>query len=217
MDGGLWPKKIVRGKGVFPRTSVVWYEQASPGLAGLEKVRVDKQIETLAPAAGREPARRPRSPRHLPRRARCRGQRGADRERRSVSGVKYFPEKMINPADTSPTSYGPTPCEFIITLDKVYQLQQIRFKLQDKTTAAYCVFVSRDGSKYELLQDCGNQRMEGWQNLPFTARPVKCIKLTCNGPRTTFCIDSFEAYCYPVCAQAARCRTEREMNRAAQE
>jgi hypothetical protein len=122
----------------------------------------------------------------------------------SVSGVKTFPEKMINPADTNPTSYGPTPCEFIVTLDKVYQLQQIRFKLQDKTTAAYQVFVSRDGSKFELLQDCRNQRMAGWQNLPFAARPVKSIKLTCHGPDANFCIDSLEAYCYPTSADGSQ-------------
>ena len=121
----------------------------------------------------------------------------------TVSGVKTYPQKMINPADTSPTSFGPTPCEFTIALDKVYQLQQIRFKLQNRTMAAYRVFVSRDSNKFDLLQDCSNQRMAGWQIMPFAARPVKSIKLTCNGPEGTFCIDSFEAYCYPVGADGS--------------
>ncbi len=182
-------KDRTEAKAGFRARALYWYKQASPGLAGLEKVRIDKLIETLAPASGGEPRQASPAPK-------VGGSRGVVQKGNvallsygaSVSGVKTYPKKMINPADTSPTSFGPTPCEFTIALDKIYQLQQIRFKLQDKTTAAYCVFVSRDGSKYELLQDCSNQRMEGWQNLPFAARPVKCVKLTCNGPGTTFCI-----------------------------
>jgi hypothetical protein len=205
---GWWAlaeKDRTEAKAGFRARALYWYEQASPGLSGLEKVRVDKQIETLAQASGGEP--RPATPA-----TKTFGVRGVVQNGNvallsygaSVSGVKTFPEKMINPADTNPTSYGPTPCEFIVTLDKVYQLQQIRFKLQDKTTAAYQVFVSRDGSKFELLQDCRNQRMAGWQNLPFAARPVKSIKLTCHGPDANFCIDSLEAYCYPTSADGSQ-------------
>ena len=59
-----------------------------------------------------------------------------------VSGVNTWPEKMINPAATGEaTSFGPTPCEFIITLDKPYQLQQIRFLIQAKTTAMYQILL----------------------------------------------------------------------------
>ena len=203
--------RSTEAKAGFRARALYWYERASPGLAGLEKVRVDKLIETLAAASGREPHQPPAPKASGPRGVVQKGNVALLSYGASVSGVKTWPEKMINPDDkTAATSFGPTPCEFVIALDKVYQLQQIRFKLQDKTTAAYQVFVSRDGSKFELLQDCSNQRMAGWQNLPFAARPVKSIKLTCNGPDANFCIDAFEAYCYPVGADAnPRSRADR--------
>ncbi len=191
-------KSSLRARALF------WYQQASPGLTGLAKVQVDKRIESLAQTSGGEPRQpNPAAKTFGPRGAMQKGNVALITNGASVSGVKVFAEKMINPADTNPTSFGPTPCEFTVALDKVYQLQQIRFKLQDRTMAAYRVFVSRDGSKFELLQDSSNQRMAGWQNLPFAARPVKCIKLTCNGPDANFCVDAFEAYCYPVGADGS--------------
>jgi hypothetical protein len=186
-------------KAGFRARALYWYEKASPGLTGLARVGVDKRIETLTQASEQHqtaPAPKVTGPRGVVQK----GNVALLSLGATVSGVTYFSEKMLNPADTNPTSYSATPCAFIVTLGQVYQLQQIRFKLQDKTSAAYQVFVSRDGVRFELLQDCSNQRLSGWQNLPFNARPVKCIKLTCNGPETTFCIDSFEAYCYVTSA-----------------
>ncbi len=122
-----------------------------------------------------------------------------------VSGVNTWPEKMINPAATGEaTSFGPTPCEFIITLDKPYQLQQIRFLIQAKTTAMYQILLSRDGQRFELLEDRSHQKQSDWQEFQFPPRPVKVIKLAAVGPPgENFCVDQFEAYCYPISGNGA--------------
>ncbi len=84
---------------------------------------------------------------------------------------------MINIDDKMPASQGPVPCEFVITLDKIYQLQQIRFQIQNGTNAAYQVLVSRDGRKYDLLQDHSREKLAGWQEFRFPRVPsgVSCL------------------------------------------
>ena len=50
----LAEKDRTEAKASFRSRALFWYEKASPGLSGLEKVRVEKQIETLAQASGGE-------------------------------------------------------------------------------------------------------------------------------------------------------------------
>ena len=113
-------------------------------------------------------------------------------------------KKMIDPPDRDPTTSTPVPAECIVSLDKVYQLRQIRFKLQVNRSAAYKLFTSRDGRKFDLLQDYSDRQMENWQEFHFPPRPVQFIKITSTGPNADLCIDCFEAYCYPISLNGAQ-------------
>ena len=62
----------------------------------------------------------------------------------------------------------------------------------------YQLLVSRDDRKFELLQDRTNQQQSDWQEFQFPPRPVKSIKINCTGPGPNLCVDSFEAYCFPI-------------------
>jgi hypothetical protein len=193
-------------KALYRAHAVAWYEQAAPGLSGLERVRVDKLLETAGQSSGGGPHASSTD-------SRISGLRGAVQKGNvalisngaTVSGPKFYPEKMINPADKAPTSFASAPCEFVVTLDKVYRLQQIRFLLQTNCTAKYQILVSRDGQRFDLLQDRSRAPQTDWQEFQFSARPVKAVKLAAVGPaKENFCIDQFEAYCFPIGSAAPR-------------
>jgi hypothetical protein len=189
-------------KSALQARAVYWYQQAAPKLSGLEKVRVDKQIASVKQSAGAEPGvPTPSSKSFGPRGLAQKGNVATLANGAAVSGVKHFPEHMINIDDKMPASQGPVPCEFVITLDKIYQLQQIRFQIQNGTNAAYQVLVSRDGRKYDLLQDHSREKLAGWQEFRFPARPVRCIMLSSKGPNDSFCVERFEAYCFPMAVE----------------
>ena len=48
-------------KAIYRARAVFWYQQASPGLAGLEKVRVDKLLETAGQSSGGDAHSSPRN------------------------------------------------------------------------------------------------------------------------------------------------------------
>ena len=84
-------------KANYRARAVFWYEQAAPGLTGLEKVRIEKLLEAGAEPSGGE-ANSNSSPKTFgSARDRAEGKRGAGEPGAAVSGVKTWPEKMINP------------------------------------------------------------------------------------------------------------------------
>ena len=82
-------------------------------------------------------------------------------------------------------AWSETPCEWIITLDKVYRLREIRFRLYDKDdrSSNYILLVSTDGGKYVQVVDRSRGVWRSWQSITFTPRPVKTIKLVGVRPR----------------------------------
>ena len=203
----LAEKDRTEAKAVFRARAIYWYEQAAPGLSGLEKVRVEKLIDDTKQASAGDSHMASPGPKNFgPRGAVQQGNVALKSNGATTSGPKYYPEKMIDPTDTRPnTSYSPAPCEFVINLDKVYHLQHIRFQLQVNCKASYQMFVSRDGRKFELLQDRSTGIQINWQEFQFAARPVKAIKLVTAMPAgQNFCIDCFEAYCYPIGAAGSQ-------------
>ena len=76
-------------------------------------------------------------------------------------------------------------------------MQEIRFELYPESNASYQIFTSRDGRKFDLLQDNSRAPMNGWQEFRFRAQPVKAVKMVCTkGAHDTFSLLHFEAYCY---------------------
>jgi hypothetical protein len=96
-------------------------------------------------------------------------------------------------------AHGGWPCEFVVTLPEIYRLSNIRFLLWDgnRRSYRYKVEVSPDGKTWQELVDKSRGQWRSWQELKFTARPVKAIKVTGlhNTDNRGFHIVELEAYC----------------------
>ena len=81
--------------------------------------------------------------------------------------------------DGRPPPTVPVPCEWTVTFDKVYQLQQIRFHFYDGDARFYhyTMAVSTDGVSYKPLIDRNQGQSFRWQVIPLKGQPVKSIKL----------------------------------------
>ncbi|MCY3019046.1 MAG: protein kinase [Planctomycetota bacterium] len=99
-------------------------------------------------------------------------------------------------------AYVVFPGEFIITLPKVCLLRQMRLLLWDGELDRfyrYAIETSHDGQKYVLLVDRSKGQWRSWQQIDFTPRPVKTIKLkgVYNSSNPQFHAVELEAYCIP--------------------
>jgi len=92
------------------------------------------------------------------------------------------------------------PCEWIVTFDKVYQLQEIHLRLLDVGGRQYrfAIDVSADGTTYTTVYDRSEGGWVGWQRARFDARPVKTIRIRGLGSSSgrTFDAVELEAYCF---------------------
>ena len=95
------------------------------------------------------------------------------------------------------------PCEWIITLDKTYRLQEIRlyfFEEPEKSYSyRYAISTSPDGRAFVPLVDCSRGEWSGPQRHQFLPRPVRAIKLLGLYARVNdrCYVTGFEAYCIP--------------------
>ena len=170
-------------KPAYQHHAAQWYGEALPGLSGLSKVQVEKRIAAIkqdAIAEGHASAMPSRG--FGPRGAVVQGNVALLANGATSTGPEYYPNKMLDPENKKePTSYAPAPCEFLITLNQIYQLQDIRFKLQVNNEAAYQVLVSRDGKRFDVVADHSTQLAHDWQDIPLSpSRPVQLVKLVCN-------------------------------------
>ena len=173
-----------------------WYEQVQPALSGADKVRVDKRLDEL----------HQKGIRWKPIRGVVVKGNVALAKRGATADGPSTPEKMLDGDSTTHekdcAAYGKWPCRWIITLDKVYQLREIRFKLHDydrKRAFRYILSVSFDGEHYTVVKDASRGAWRGWQQIFFSPRPVKTIRLEglyCN-TKPNFAVIEFEAYCIP--------------------
>jgi len=173
----------------YQARAVHWYEQALPNLFGLEKTRVEKQIASTKVQALLEI----RGHGILQKGNVALASNGTTVVGPTVARDLMFGENIVPGRATE----APTPCAFTITFDKVYSLQQVRFLIYGNLSASYAVLVSRDGRKFDVLEDHRAEEMKGWQDLRFPPRPVKTLKLVC--PKATndlLEIAKFEAYCF---------------------
>jgi hypothetical protein len=180
----------------------LWYERAAPTLAGLDKVRVKKRLETLAETPAKADPKEPKGP--LLRGAVQPGNVALASNGTVVLGAGDG-EQMI---DGNSTEFGPStgfatgnwPCEWTVVFKKAYRLKQIRFRLWDKEQGRYyryALATSEDGNKYTPLVDRSQGEWRGWQVIPLPGRPVKCLKIfgLYNSANAGFFIVELEAYC----------------------
>jgi len=175
-----------------------WYELAVPRLTGLDRAEVEKRLAELTAAAG------PSMPRI--RGVVQKGNVALASNGTTVSGVDWGARDLLDGDSTHFTggkgfATGKFPCEWIITFDKVYLLQEIRFLLfdLDRRYYRYTMATSPDGKTYTPLVDRSQGEWSSWQRVSFPPRPVKAIKLTglYNTVNEGFHVVEFEAYCVP--------------------
>jgi len=175
-----------------------WYEQALPKLSGLQKTEVEKRLEALR--AAREAAG------FIAGGAVQKGNVALASNGTTVRGVHegakcLFDGDSVNYGGGKGIAYSDIPCEWIIEFKKTYRLQHVRLLLFDKdpkdSDCNYTLATSTDGNKYTVLADRSKGQWSSWQEISFSPRPVKFIKLVgLKGTRwNTFCVVEFEAYC----------------------
>ncbi len=185
-----------------------WYEQAQATMSsGLAKVRVTKRLKEISRIG-------PSLVNTSDKSARQRAGHGASQKGNvalanngtTVTGVKWRPVPLLDGISTDYDSYAEskTPCEWIITFDKVYRLREVRFRFWDKHTDdhryRYVMATSMDGEKYIPLVNRSQGFWISWQTIKFSPRPVKTIKLTglpSGYVNNRFHVMEFEAYCFP--------------------
>lgn len=182
------------------------YAAALPELTGLEKLRVEKQLDEMAAAAAKDPSSTSRS----------RGLVAAGNVALASNGATIEAKPGLanagmlidgktdrgQPGGPYQFAYQRWPCEWVIRLPQVYRLQEIRVLLYDLPGPRphnYRVELSPDGEHFNLLVDRSEGRWASWQILRFPPQPVRAIKfigLWCEGD-VNFCVYEIEAYCVP--------------------
>ena len=185
--------------------AVFWYRQALPGLTGLNRLAAEKQIAAAetTPAASSVKA------------VRAAVQPGNVASSANGAQVSSGESSLIDPSFVG-TIHGIVPCEWVVTLDKVYNLREIRFYLYTSTTMGgyaynYVLEVSPDEQQYSVVADCRDKQYFDWQDHRFAARPVKSLRLrgtaavsamtTIAGSSISsgsFRVSHVEAYCIPL-------------------
>jgi hypothetical protein len=123
-----------------------------------------------------------------------------------VAGVSKNPGALF---DGNTTQYGGNdgyassnwPCHWVITLDRVYRLKEIRLRFWDLDSRSYQYTLegSVDGKKFFPLADQSKGAAAGWQEVQFSPRPIRVLRLTGlhNSANQEFSLVEFEAYCVP--------------------
>ena len=124
----------------------------------------------------------------------------------TVSGIQTNPAALLDGITTNyngDSGYAASkwPCDWRITFDKPYRLREIRMKLWDLDARSfqYVIEGSVDGKKFFVLADRSKGEWAGWQQIQFSARPIKQIKIVGlhNTANENFDVVEFEAYCIP--------------------
>jgi hypothetical protein len=118
-----------------------------------------------------------------------------------INFYKLFDGDSRNPAWNGDAANSPMPCAWIITLDRIYKLQQVRFHFYDGDGSYYHygIDVSADGKKYTTLIDRTVGLTYKWQVVPVHGMPVKYVRLRgfYSNKNRLFSVTEFEAYCIP--------------------
>ena len=97
---------------------------------------------------------------------------------------------------------GVLPCEWELTLPKLYLLQQIRLRLHDSYASKfyrYAIETSSDGKTFIPLVDRSKGEWRSWQTITFDPRPVRTIRIkgVHNSDSNWLGVVEIEAYCVP--------------------
>jgi hypothetical protein len=119
-----------------------------------------------------------------------------------ATGSQFLLDGDVHYSGSTGYAESPWPCEWVVTLKRVYRLQQIRMllwgELADNRRYRYSIAVSADGKKFDTIVN--QAQGSNWQDMRFPPRPVKAIKILglWNNVNKGFQVVEFEAYCLPV-------------------
>ncbi|MBN2580488.1 MAG: hypothetical protein JXB10_16000 [Pirellulales bacterium] len=170
-----------------------WFHQARPGLSEAAQIQAVKRLEALDALRQSERDKRGAvQPGNV-----ALATNGTQVEGVQSNGFALFDGRFQGGA---PAASSPLPCQWTITFDKVYQLQEIRFKLggwNQKNFFRYTLGVSPDGVNFRPLALPTEGPGFGWQRVQIPSQPVKAIRLQGVFARQglRFVVDEFEAYC----------------------
>lgn len=198
-------------------------EPSEPSLSSKEdgkaEVAVIKPIEQKRPApevpdsapkdptpttAGAEPRLPPATP--APSGRVVAGNVALSRRGAVVTGPYRDAELMFDGRSNDKESYAKAKLNvpIVVTLPEVYQLRLVRLRLvetwsSDKSTGyRYRMEVSKDGVNYETVANRTSGLHRDWQDITFSPRPVKSIRITGtydHPHQTGIRIAEIEAYC----------------------
>ena len=204
----LAQKQSAASRSAVQLRAASWYKRCLPGLSGLDKIRVQKRLET--PSA--EPQEAKPSPFIARGGAVVPGNVALATNGTTVEGVSRG--QMLIDGDVSDKldNYAATkndlPFDCTITFKQVYRLRQIRvlFWHGDNRYYNFGVSASSDGQHYLPLADRSVGQWRGWQVIDFPPRAVKTLKLfgVPTKGTTGLMVVEIEAYCIPPAANSGK-------------
>jgi hypothetical protein len=200
----LSEKEVPPSKAVVQARALRWYDEAMPKLTGMDKAKAEKRLKSAAGADVSSAGLSSGGGRVVVQS----GNVALASNGATVQGPTMRPESLLDGnstifSSTDGYAWGKTPCEWIVTLDKVYRIRQVRFRLYDKDNrvANYILQVSSDGKKYVTVADRSRGEWRSWQVIEFPSRPTKTIKLIGLPPSGSdsggLTVVELEAYCLP--------------------
>ncbi len=200
MADGWWQLAVRQSsliESAMQARAAYWYRAGLPGLASLDKARAEKRLEIVAASAtGSDSESRGNVQQ---------GNVALASNRTMVSGTVRWADKMLDGKVAyvkEGYAWANCPSQWVITFERAYRLQEIRFLLWNEKgnrEYGYRIEVSADGESFVPLVDRSVGKYAGWQQLPFSPRPVKAIKLIGlhGNVMNRFYVVEFEAYCIP--------------------
>jgi hypothetical protein len=182
-----------------------WYGRAQPNLVEADKSKADSRLKSIAgfdaPSVSSLGVIRPgnvASRQNHPMAFAI----GPKSNRLFISRVDtLFDGDTRKPTWDGDTANTPLPCVWIIALDQLYQLQEIRFHFFDDDARYYhyAVDVSSDDKTYTTVLDRTIGLTYKWQTISIHGLSVRFIRLRgfLSNKNRPFAITEFEAYCIP--------------------
>lgn len=171
-------------------------ELAAPSLPGMDKTTTEKQLAVLHKRGVKG---------EKVRGIVVKGNVALGKNGATVSGPKHGKRLLDGKTATEEKDYFAAekwPCKWVFTLDRVYQLQEIRFKLYDADSRRfrYVLSVSPDGNRLTTVKDASQGGWTGWQQVRFSPQPVKAIVLEGlhSDKNEYFIVVELEGYCIPT-------------------
>ncbi len=124
----------------------------------------------------------------------------AQASRGAIAEALHNPDGLIDGIDEKENGpYSDEGGEIVITLDKVYQIEQVDFHMprDEKFSFRYILEASSDGKTWEVLKNRTDEDCRGYQILDIPPQPIKAFRILVKGVQGTkhFIVEEVAAFC----------------------